>query len=351
MQKSKVMNRYKAAIIGCGRVAWQLELDPLETKPCSHMGGYLGLGSIDIIAGADINEDNLNAFGKAYNISNLYLDYKDMLNEERPDVVSICAYATDRCKMVLDAIDAGVKGIWCEKAFAASLKEADEMVDACRENNVSMIVSHMRRWSFEYQKAKEIIESGGIGKLQSIVAHFSGSMLHTGTHAFDVLTWFAGDAQWVEGWLEKRQGNFQWDGIEDLGGRAFVQFKNNVYATVHAEAKAYFFFEFDIIGSHGRIRIGNNEVMEFYKPDKSRHYTGLKELYIEKFPEFESKNIWIEAARNLVGCMEGKMKNLNAPDDGRAALEIALAIHESSREDGKRVYLPLDDREFKVRSR
>ncbi|MBI5893028.1 MAG: Gfo/Idh/MocA family oxidoreductase, partial [Deltaproteobacteria bacterium] len=83
--------RYKAAIIGCGRVAWQLELDPLEAKPCSHMGGYLGLGNIDIIAGADINEDNLNAFGKAYNISNLYIDYKDMLNEEMPDVVSICA--------------------------------------------------------------------------------------------------------------------------------------------------------------------------------------------------------------------------------------------------------------------
>jgi len=32
--------KYSAAIIGCGRVAWMLEDDPLEKKPCTHMGAY-----------------------------------------------------------------------------------------------------------------------------------------------------------------------------------------------------------------------------------------------------------------------------------------------------------------------
>lgn len=346
---------YRASVIGCGRVAWLLENDPLEAKPCTHMGAYEELkksGLVEVVAASDTDPERLTAFALKYGITAAYDDYKEMLFREHPEIVSICAYAPQRYRMVMDSIEAGVKGIWCEKAFATSLEEGYRMMEECRRKGVSLIVSHLRRWSPEYNKAKEIIDSGGIGKLQSVVCHFSGSLIHTGTHAFDVLRWFCGSPEWVEGWLEKRQSkNFSWDGGEDAGGRAFIQFGNDVYATVHAESRHYFFFEFDIIGSRGRIRIGNNGVLEYYVPKDSRYYTGFKELHAEKFPEHENKNIWVEALGCLIGCMENNRENPSGPQEGTGALELALAAHESAGFGGKRVYLPLEKIDLKVRSR
>jgi len=55
-----------------------------------------------------------------------------MLAKERLAIVSICAYAPDRYRMVVDAVHAGIRGIWCEKAFATSLDEAEAMVAALK---------------------------------------------------------------------------------------------------------------------------------------------------------------------------------------------------------------------------
>jgi predicted dehydrogenase len=346
--------RYTAAIIGCGRVAWMLEDDPLETRPCTHMGAYERVdeetGRVGVIAASDTDTERLKSFGERFGVEDLYTDHKRMLREVRPDIVSVCAWAPERFTMVIDSIEAGVRGIWCEKAMATSLDEGRAMIEACRVNGVSLIVSHMRRWSPEYKKAREIIDNGGIGALQSIVAHFSGSLIHTGTHAFDVLRWFAGPVDWVEGSLENTSGSLPWDSIEDLGGNAIIKFKSGVTATVLAESKTYFFFEFDIIGSSGRIRIGNNRVLEYYSPEASRHYTGIRELAAKPFPEYEKENIWTEALTNLLDCVDKGAENLSRPEDGLGALEIALAIHESARNNGARVYIPLESG-IKVRSR
>jgi len=343
---------YKAAVIGCGRVAWMLEDDPLEKKPCTHMGAYAELarmGSVEVAAASDIDPARLHEFGKRYSVKGLYADYRLMLNEARPRIVSVCAWATERAQMVLAAIEAGAKGIWCEKAIATSLEEASAIVEAAKENGAQVVVSHMRRWHEEYAKAKEIIENGGIGSLQSITSHFSGSFIHTGTHAFDVLIWFGGEIEWIEGTLEGSTGSLPWDVSEDRGGRAFIKFRNGAHAAVFAESKGYFFFEFDIIGSHGRIRIGNNGLLEYYRPEASRHYTGFRELAETEFPAFDEKNIWTAALENLLDAVEGRAKSRNGPEDALAALEAALAVHESDRLGGK-IYLPLESR-LKIRSR
>lgn len=352
MDLKQLREPYKAAIIGCGRVAWMLEDDPLEKKPCTHMGAYMELarkGKVKVTAASDNDPARLHEFGKRYGVERLYTDYREMLLQERPEIVSVSAWAPERAAMVLDSLDAGAKGIWCEKALATSLDEGRAIIDACKANGAEMIVSHMRRWHEEYSNTKELIEKGGIGALQSVTAYFSGSFIHTGTHAFDVLLWLCGGIEWVEGTLEDSTGKLPWDVAEDRGGRAFIKFRNGVHAAVFAESKDYFFFEFDIIGSNGRIRIGNNGLLEYYRPSASRHYTGFKELYQSDFPEFEETNIWTAALANLLDAMEGKDKSRNGAPEGLAALEAALAVHESARR-GERVYLPLESN-LKVRSR
>ena len=134
---------------------------------------------------------------------------------------------------------------------------------------------------------------------------------------------------------------------EDSGGRAFIKFRNGVRDNPR-RAKAYF-FEFDIIGSNGRIGSGTTGCLNTNTED-SRYYTGLKELYAVPFPAFEQKNIWTEALGNLINSVNGIEASRNTPRDGYMALELALAVHESSRS-GDKVYLPLRESKIKVRSR
>jgi predicted dehydrogenase len=235
--------------------------------------------------------------------------------------------------------------------MATSLAEARSIVEASERSGVSIIVSHMRRWAVRYRVVKEIIDSGGIGKLKSIVSHFSGSLMHTGTHAFDVLLWLAGPALWVTGAIEGAEGSFVWDGAGDPGGNAVIGFDNGVYATVHGESKGYFFFEFDIIGSAGRIRIGNNDVFEYYAKEKSKNYAGIEELWLRDFPPFKEKNSWTEALKNLIDSMEGRAAPLSGAEEGLAAMELGLAIHKSAASGGLKVRIPLEAEGLKVLSR
>lgn len=350
---------YRVGLIGCGRVAWLFEMDPLiPHKPCTHAGLYRKAERTEIVAAADIRADRLHAFSKEFGVDNVYLDYHGMLEKESLDIVSICAYAPERFKMVTDTINAGVKGIWCEKAFATSLSEADEMVRLCDERGVSLIVFHSRRWGIDYQLARKLISDGVIGIPTSVVCHFSGNMIHTGTHTFDVLRMLFGGVSWVQGNLEYYGSVSHHRAFEstkdlislDTGGYALIYFKNGLYATVHGDSKGYFIFEFDIMGTGGRIRIGNH-LFEVYFAEESKTESGLIELYKKEIHYDKGVNDGTEVVNHLIDCMEGQAKNVSSPSDGTAALEIALAIHHSHSIGGKRVDLPLKNRNIRILSR
>ena len=321
------------------------------------MGAYRSIAGIEVVSGSDARVDRLHTFSREFGIDAVYLDYQEMLAKEDLDIVSICAYAPDRYRMVVDTVNARVKGIWCEKAFATSLDEAEAMKKLCDDQGVTLIVDHTRRFSSDYRYAKKLLHDGAIGEPVCVVCHFSGSMVHTGTHAYDILRYLFGDAVWVEAILEAPVGLAQ-DALgqsgrgvwHDAGGYGLIAFKNGFYATVHGDSKNYFIFEFDIMGTDGRLRIGN-WLFELYKARESEKESGLRELRKKETGHVDSSNPFIGAVNHLLDCMEGRAENISSPQDGMAALEIALAMQQSHSLGGTRVHLPLQERTLRVMSR
>ncbi len=331
-QKDK---QYRVGIIGLGRVAWELENDPLRPKPCTHMGAWLSQNNIKVTAACDINPLQNEKFGKKYNIAATYTNYIDMLNQENLDFVSICAYATERFAMVKSALEVGVKGIWCEKAVATSLQEAQKLKELLDHYPSKMIVSYMRRWENCYLCVANMIENGTIGRLQSINAHFSGNMLHTGTHAIDVMRMFAGEVRQVQAWLiepDKIQAQtFERGGAlsgDDYGGYAILHFDNNAIGFIHGEDREYFRFELELLGSKGMIRLGNTQT-ELWQIAESSYSQGLSELKQQIFPEYAPSNIWMNACAELVSSVVGNTPVTSGIDDAYNNLAIALAMHDS----------------------
>jgi phthalate 4,5-cis-dihydrodiol dehydrogenase len=65
---------------------------------------------------------------------------------------------------------AGGKHILVEKPMALTLSECDEMIDACADAGVYLIVGHCHSFDTPYLKAREIIASGEIGSVKMIQA-------------------------------------------------------------------------------------------------------------------------------------------------------------------------------------
>ncbi len=349
---------YRLGLIGLGRVAWLLERDPLRTKPCTHLGAWLERADVQLVAACDNDAEQRATFAEFFPEVALFADYRQMLNQERLDLLSICAYATERCEMVLAATAAGLRGIWCEKAMACSLAEADAIEHALKATGTQMIVAFTRRWSPAYATVRDWLAAGRIGRLESINVQFSSNLVHTGTHAFDVLRLWCGEARAVRAWLDRDSGQAEQSGyrfdngdlIDDLGGLVLIEFSDDLRATVQARDKSYFRFEFELLGRRGMIRLGNDQ-RQLWLPGASMHFAGFLELCQAEFPEPESFNTWRLAAENLVASVEGRAEPACGVQDGRAALAIALAAHVSHRQGGAPVAPSEAPVELRVTSR
>ena len=214
------MTDYRAAVIGCGRMAR------------GHMEAYRELG-IPIVAGADISEDALQAFAEETGAEELFTDYKKMLAEVQPDLVSVVTHDALHCPMVVAAAQAGTKGIVCEKPMAMDLAEADEMLAACRASGSRLTISHQRYYMPQYARARQLIADGAIGRVVSAEASLKpGCLMTDGTHTIHMLLALLGEPE-VDHLLAQVDGH---EGYEYYGHRcenagiAFLAFTNQVRA-------------------------------------------------------------------------------------------------------------------------
>lgn len=342
------MTAARVAVIGLGRIAWRMEDDPLRPKPCTHVGAYLKHGC-RIAAGCDLDEKARREFATRYGVDSLYDDYRLMLQQQQVDILSISAYATERHEMLLAAIDHGVPAIFCEKALATSLEQADEMVAAIERSGTTCVTGHMRRWAGRYQRVKWMLDHGTIGRVLSVNVLFSGSVIHTGTHAFDVLNWWFGPPCALQGQLyddsrkDLQSGyRFSGKGFSDAGGVGRIHFANGVIATVEGQVKDYFIFEFDIVGTAGRISVGNDKFV-LQLPAQSGRMSGFEELQpaaIETPVTPYEGTAWDAAVAALLG--DGQcLQVASTVADARTALEMALAFYHSHQQEGGVVEFPL----------
>lgn len=353
-------DKFKVGVIGCGRVASLLEADHLRPHPCTHAGAYQEVKETKIVAACDINEERLHLFARCWDVSSLYLDYCQMLEEEELDIISVCTWTDSHAEIVIAASEVGVKGIICEKPIAFNLRDANRMIKVCKKNKTKLIINHERRWDSYYRKAKELIQKGEIGELRTIVGNVltsrpevrdwhtnyknvgGGPLLHDGTHLMDMLDFFAGEPEWVFGHVERRNKNIS---VEDMAS-GYIYFKNGVHATVEGGGlRNYFNFELDIQGSLGRILIGN-EALGMWIADVSPRYVGFRELKPVSFPKPEkNRNIFVAGVQDIISCIKEDKESISNGEAGRRALELVMAVYESARLGGVKVELPLENLE------
>ena len=287
---------------------------------------------VELVAGADRDKKRLAMFGERYGIEALYTDALEMYEKENLDILAIATNTRGRSFLTVKAVEAGVKGIFVDKPMTFTLKEADDMVNACARAGVPLVggattVSHP-----SFQKAKELIKSGAIGEITSIEAQVPLSSQHQDWSYF-----VESELAWVSGTGDKPRRE---RGSSEFMGQGIIVARDGTVVHIRDGAPMV-----RISGSKGEMSF-----------DRSRHYwrlwqdietpAGKRRVRMPwPDPQFGLGMRTVYCLDDLIACMEGRMKE--PKNSGRlvaVALEAELGLKQSSARGGERVELPLKDR-------
>jgi predicted dehydrogenase len=337
--------RYRVGVIGTGRIASTIQ-DEIESSPFSlllpysHAGAYVAHPATEIVAAADTNGERLAEFGQRWGVDCLYADYRQMVDEEALDIVSVCVPTRVHAEVMAAIVTSGVRGIFMEKPIGRTLREADEMIASTDAANIKVVVNHVRSFDPYFRRIHALIEAGAIGRVRSVMVRWHEGMSFGGSHLFDLLRFLlGGKAQWVFGHLDEG------DGLFDPGGSGVVGFSDDVEVFLDNRAGHAAPRELDIAGDAGRIRVGDHLAPQLYTKDDRSPFN---ELVQRPFPgSVDGTSPMTVAVDELVRAIEGGASPSSDLRDGRANLEIAVAFHLSARE-RRPIDLPVSDLDLVV---
>ena len=326
------MAAYQAGIVGCGGMGR------------GHARGYMQAGC-EVVAGVEPNEENAKQFLEICK-ARIYTDYREMLENESLDFVSVCTWPTSHCKITVAAAQVAAKGIMCEKPLAVTLSEADQMLAACAHHGVVLATGHQHRFDPQAIVAKKWIDDGRIGDRVMFWGHCGLDLMNNGTHVLDLIHFFNDDApgEWVMGQIDCRslingQANHPDMVAEDVS-IGNIKYANGLRATVEMGTFAPQDYQFHLYGTEGMIDVnvpGGPAVR----------------ILTDAGWEVPEVNTKIDGTANkvfqFVKSVDAGERPASYGEIGRQILEVMIGVFESSRCRAL-IEFPIDVEDFPLRS-
>jgi len=350
---------YRVAVIGrTGRGNYGHGLDMVWRQ----------IENVQIVAVADENDAGRAAAQKRLGAKNAYADYRDMLKKEQPQIVSVADRHLDLHRdMVVACAEAGAS-IFLEKPACRTLAEADEMVAACEKHHVKLAIAHQTRYSPRLARIKEMIADGRLGDIIELRGRGKedtrgggNDLMVLGTHILDLMRFIAGDCRWCY----SRIGVQDKQGVRPAGKADIVEGGEGMGLVMGNHITAMYGFDKGVVGhfathranraagerdrfylsihgSKGVIQVTTGSLpAAYFLPDPSWFpgrsgaawqpitSAGIGKPETLKDGGLGLGNIWI--AHDLIEAIEKDRQPKGSIYDGRASLEMILAVYESYR--------------------
>ena len=165
---------------------------------------YRYLENVEFIAVSDPDHMGREKAVAETNALRSYADYREMLEREDLDIVSVCPrWVTNHVEMVLACLEADCH-VYCEKPMTATLADGDLIVETTAQKGLKVAVSHQGVYFPSTHALKQLLRDGKIGQVESIRAHGKQDgrgggedMITLGTHTFNMMRFLVGDVDWM----------------------------------------------------------------------------------------------------------------------------------------------------------
>lgn len=356
---------YNIAILGCGKVAHL------------HANAINNIGNARLEGVWSRTQKRAENFAQKYK-TEAFQDIGSMIKNKKIDLAIVCTPHPFHREPAIKAADAGAN-VLVEKPLASDLRDCDEIINACKNNNVQLGVVSQRRWYEPVMRVKNAIDSGKIGNPALGTINMlgwrdknyydtdewrgtwemegGGVLVNQAPHQLDLLLWFMGEIEEVYGlW---RNLNHPFIEVEDTAV-AIIKFKNGgignivvsnsqkpgIYGKVHVHGEngASVGVQTDggamfVAGMSNVLEPpindlwtvpGEENMPDLWKKEDSDHFNSIDPtvFYME------------QQIKDFINSLESGSKPLVTGEDGRRTVELFTAIYRSTR-DNAPVKFPL----------
>jgi predicted dehydrogenase len=255
------MGLIRWGILGCGRIARKFAADLVLVQDAQLMA--LGARKIE----------DARAFANEFPAQHVYGSYEELVADPEVDVIYVATPHALHHEHTLLCLK-HKKAVLCEKAFAINLRQAQEMVDVSRKNQVFLMEALWSKFLPQYQKLRELIDTGELGEIRNVLVDFGfipqepfpprlydpalggGSLLDIGIYNVFFVLSVLGRPDTIEASMTPTP-----EGV-DQQCAALFKYKNGAMAQLFSSLTSNLGTEADIGGTKNRVRLTSR----FYAP-------------------------------------------------------------------------------------
>jgi predicted dehydrogenase len=144
--------KIKLGIIGVGQIGKH------------HINTYKQIPDAEIVAVADVNEEEAKRVAAANNVPNVFTQFRDLLKMDEIEAVDVCLHNNFHAPVAIAALEAG-KHVYCEKPMAGAYRDAKRMYKTAKKLGRKLSIQLSTLFSKETKAAKRLIDEGLLGKV------------------------------------------------------------------------------------------------------------------------------------------------------------------------------------------
>jgi predicted dehydrogenase len=150
----------KVAVIGVGSMGR------------NHARVYSELAEAELVAVSDANGKQAGAIAEKFGVR-AYADYREMLEKEKPDAVSVAVPTVLHEEVGMVALEAGAH-VLMEKPIAATVEEGQRLIAKAKIVGRQLMVGHIVRFNPAIQALKQKLAAGELGRIFQVFCRRAG---------------------------------------------------------------------------------------------------------------------------------------------------------------------------------
>ena len=309
-----------------------------------HARIYARLPDVELVAVCDVREGVARELAAATGAS-AYSDFEELLRRDDLDAVSVCT-PDGFHRAPSELAMRGGRHVLVEKPIATTVADAEAIVEAAARAGVVLLVGHCLRFDPRYDQARQAVEHGELGAIQTIYTRRANTVaaqdrlagrcslpLFLGVHDYDVMRWLVGrEVERVT--AESKWGLLQGQGfpVEDASC-ALLRFEGGTLGI--AELSWILPRGFPASGDHRLDLVGSTAALSIATLE-----TGLRRADGQRAVQVDTASapsvrghpggMFYFQLRHFVDCVRGRAAPAITPDDAVMALRIALAVERAA---------------------
>jgi len=308
------MKKIKWGVLGVAKIAVEHLIPAILNASNSEL---VGIASRDV--------EKAKAAGEKFGCK-AYTGYESLLADEQIEAVYIPLPNEMHMEWTIAAAKAG-KHVLCEKPLGLNVAQCEEMIKACKENNVLLMEAFMYRYSEKTKKILEIIESGQLGEIRHISSSFrfmltdpgnnrfyprgGGSFYDVGCYPINFINRITGTDP-VEAFAVRTDQY----GV-DVSFAAVLKYEGGLTATIHSGFNSKRFLLTEISGTKGVLMVtnpfldGTKDVVLITEEGEQVFYTKESNRYTKQVEGFADA---ILVGKELLMPLEDTLRNMKLID-------------------------------------